>query len=41
MSSYSAVLAGGAVVGQLVGGLLISANILGSGWRRSSWSTCG
>jgi hypothetical protein len=33
MSSYSAVLAGGAVVGQLVGGLLISANILGSGWR--------
>ena len=33
MSSYSAVLAGGAVVGQLVGGLLISANLLGSGWR--------
>ena len=33
MSSYSAVLAGGAVVGQLAGGLLISANLLGSGWR--------
>jgi MFS family permease len=33
MSMYSAVLAGGAVVGQLVGGLLISANLLGSGWR--------
>jgi MFS family permease len=33
MSSYSAVLAGGAVVGQLVGGLLISANLFGSGWR--------
>jgi len=33
MSSYSAVLAGGAVVGQLAGGLLISANLLGAGWR--------
>ena len=33
MSSYSAVLAGGAVVGQLAGGLLISANLRGSGWR--------
>ena len=33
MSSYSAVLAGGAVVGQLVGGLLISANLFGSSWR--------
>jgi Major Facilitator Superfamily len=33
MSSYSAVLAGGAVVGQLAGGLLISADLLGSGWR--------
>src|ERR1700722_7919408 len=33
MSSYSAVLAGGAGVGQLVGGLLISANLLGSGGR--------
>jgi MFS family permease len=33
MSSYAAVIAGGAVVGQLVGGLLISANLLGSGWR--------
>src|SRR6516165_6126479 len=32
MSSYSAVLAGGAVVGQLAGGLLISANLLGSCW---------
>ena len=33
MSRYSAVLAGGAVVGQLVGGLLISANLFNSGWR--------
>src|SRR6185312_14173540 len=33
MSSYSAVLAGGVVVGQLVGGLLISANLFGSSWR--------
>jgi len=33
ISSYSAVLAGGAVIGQLAGGLLISANLLGSGWR--------
>jgi MFS family permease len=33
MSWYSAVLAGGAVVGQLAGGLLISANLFGSGWR--------
>jgi hypothetical protein len=30
---YAAVLAGGAVVGQVVGGLLISANLFGSGWR--------
>jgi MFS family permease len=33
MSRYSAVLAGGAVVGQLVGGLLVSANLFGSSWR--------
>ena len=33
MSSYSAVLAGGVVAGQLVGGLLISANLFGSSWR--------
>src|SRR4249920_1865349 len=33
MSWYSAVLAGGVVVGQLVGGLLISANLFGSSWR--------
>jgi MFS family permease len=33
MSRYSAVLAGGAVVGQLAGGLLISANLFDSGWR--------
>jgi MFS family permease len=33
MSRYAAVLAGGAVVGQLVGGLLISANLFDSGWR--------
>src|SRR4029079_19749912 len=33
MSSYSAVLAGGVVVGQLVGGLLISSTLFGSSWR--------
>jgi MFS family permease len=33
MSLYSAVIAGGAVVGQLVGGLLISADLFGSDWR--------
>jgi hypothetical protein len=33
MSRYAAVLAGGTVVGQVVGGLLISANLFGSGWR--------
>src|SRR5437763_10425497 len=33
MSRYSAVLAGGAVAGQLAGGLLISANLFGSDWR--------
>jgi len=33
MSLYSAVIAGGAVVGQLAGGLLISANLFGSSWR--------
>jgi MFS family permease len=33
MSRYSAVIAGGAVVGQVVGGLLISANVLNTGWR--------
>src|SRR5271163_3243281 len=32
MTRYSAVLAGGGVVGQLVGGLLISANLFDSGW---------
>src|SRR5437764_1771219 len=33
MTRYSAVLAGGAVAGQLAGGLLISANLFGSDWR--------
>ncbi len=33
MTRYSAVLAGGAVVGQVVGGLLISADLGGSTWR--------
>jgi MFS family permease len=33
MSAYSAVLAGAVVVGQLAGGLLITANLFGSGWR--------
>jgi hypothetical protein len=33
MSAYAAVLAGGVVVGQIAGGLLISANLFGTGWR--------
>ncbi len=33
MSGYSAVLAGGVVVGQIIGGLLISANLFGASWR--------
>jgi MFS family permease len=33
MSMYSAVLAGGAVAGQVIGGLLISADLAGSTWR--------
>jgi len=33
MSAYAAVLAGGVVVGQIAGGVLISANLFGAGWR--------
>jgi MFS family permease len=33
MSAYSAVLAGGVVVGQIVGGFLVSADLLGTTWR--------
>src|SRR5712692_868128 len=33
MSAYSAVLAGGVVVGQIAGGLLISADLLSGSWR--------
>jgi len=33
MRLYAAVLAGGAVAGQVVGGVLVSANLLGSTWR--------
>ena len=33
MRLYAAVLAGGAVAGQVVGGLLVSANLWGSNWR--------
>jgi MFS family permease len=33
MRLYAAVIAGGAVAGQVAGGLLVSANLLGSGWR--------
>jgi MFS family permease len=33
MSIYSAVLAGGAVVGQVAGGLLVSADLFGASWR--------
>ncbi|MBS2964693.1 MFS transporter [Actinocrinis puniceicyclus] len=32
-SMYTAVIAGGAAVGQVVGGLLVSANLFGSTWR--------
>jgi len=33
LSIYSAVIASGAVVGQVLGGVLVSADILGTGWR--------
>jgi EmrB/QacA subfamily drug resistance transporter len=33
MSLYTAVISGGAVVGQVVGGMLISANLFNSSWR--------
>jgi len=33
LGSYAAVIAGGAVVGQVVGGLLVSADLWGTGWR--------
>jgi MFS family permease len=33
MRLYAAVLAGGAVAGQVIGGVLVSANLLGSTWR--------
>jgi len=33
MSLYATVLSGGAVLGQIIGGLLVTANIDGTGWR--------
>jgi EmrB/QacA subfamily drug resistance transporter len=33
LSIYSAVIASGAVVGQVLGGVLVSADVLGTGWR--------
>ncbi len=33
MRLYAAVIAGGAVAGQVAGGLLVTANLFGSGWR--------
>lgn len=33
LSLYSVALAGGAVAGQILGGLLVSADLLGAGWR--------
>jgi MFS family permease len=33
MSAYSAVLAGGVIVGQIAGGFLVSADLLGTTWR--------
>jgi MFS family permease len=33
LSMYAAVLAGGSVVGQVVGGVLVSANLFGASWR--------
>jgi MFS family permease len=33
MSLYATVISGGAVLGQVLGGLLVSANLFGSSWR--------
>jgi MFS family permease len=33
LSLYSAVIAGGAVVGQVLGGVIVSADLFGTGWR--------
>jgi MFS family permease len=33
MSMYAAVLSGGAILGQVVGGLLVSADLFGTTWR--------
>src|ERR1700744_5990391 len=33
MSLYATVISGGAVLGQVIGGLLVSANLFGSSWR--------
>src|SRR6201996_1100441 len=33
MSLYATVISGGAVIGQVIGGLLVSANLFGSSWR--------
>src|SRR6202050_1266697 len=33
MSLYATVLSGGAVLGQIIGGLLVTANIAGTGWQ--------
>ncbi|MFJ4650932.1 MFS transporter [Nocardia sp. NPDC088792] len=33
LSAYAAVISGGMVVGQIVGGLIVNADIAGSGWR--------
>jgi MFS family permease len=33
LGQYAAVIAGGAVVGQVLGGLLVSADLFGTGWR--------
>ena len=52
MRLYAAVLAGGAVAGQVAGGVLVSANLLGGTWRPvfllnvpigaiCSWPGCG
>ena len=40
MSLYATVISGGAVLGQVLGGLLVSADLFGLTGGRSSWSTC-
>ncbi len=40
LSAYTAVLSSGFVAGQVIGGVLVTANLFGAGWRPVFWSTC-